>query len=60
MKCKARHHTNLCDKTNATVTKEQDKENTPKVEKNYTGYTSQADNESLPSIVPVEIQGETF
>ena len=42
------------------MTKEQDKENTPKVEKTYTGYTSQADSESLPPIVPVEIQGETF
>ena len=43
IKCKARHHTSLCDKTNATVTKEHDKENTPKVGKTYTGYTSQAD-----------------
>ena len=60
IKCKARHHNSLCDKTNATVTKEQDKENTPKVGKTYTGYTSQADSESLPPIVPVEIQGETF
>ena len=33
IKCKARHHTSLCDKPNATVTKEEDKENTPKVEK---------------------------
>ena len=54
------HHTSLCDKTNATVTKEQDKENTPNVGKTYTGYTSEADSESLPPIVPVEMQGETF
>ena len=42
------------------MTKEQNKENSPKVEKTYPGYTSQADSESLPPIVPVEIQGETF
>ena len=58
-KSKAKYHTSLCDKTNATVTREQDKENTPEVGKTYTGYTSQADSESLPPIVPVEIQGET-
>ena len=42
------------------MTKEQDKENTPNVGKTYTGYTSEADSESLPPIVPVEMQGETF
>ena len=60
IKCKAKNHTSLCDKTNATVTKEQDKENTPKVEKTYTGYTSKADSEALSPIVPVETQRETF
>ena len=42
------------------MTREKDEESTPKVGKTYTGYTSQADKESLPPIVLVEIQGETF
>ena len=39
---------------------EKDEENTRKVGKTYTGYTSQADSESLSPTVPVEIQGEIF
>ena len=55
IKCKARHHTSLCNKANATVTKEKDEESTPKVGKTYTGYTSKGDSASLPAIVPVKI-----
>ena len=45
IKCKARHHTRLCEEINTTLAKEEDEENTPKAGKTYTGYTSQTDNE---------------
>ena len=60
IKCKTRHHTSLCDKTNTTVTKERDDEFTPKVGKTYTGYTSQADSESPPPIFQLKYRERHF
>ena len=43
-KCKARHHTSLCDKQDAV----------------FTGYIPTTEEKSLPSIIPLEIQGIAF
>ncbi len=43
-KCKARHHTSLCDKYNAV----------------FTGYIPTNKEKSLPAIVPLKIQEEVF
>ena len=43
-KCKARHHTSLCDKKNAV----------------FTGYIPTTEEKSLPPIIPLEIQGLSF
>ncbi|XP_028412574.1 uncharacterized protein LOC114535467 [Dendronephthya gigantea] len=49
LKCKARHHTSLCDKN------EDDQEN-----KLVTGFTTITEEKSLPAIVPVKIKGQTL
>ena len=43
-KCKARHHTSLCDKKDAV----------------FTGYIPTTEEKSLPPIIPLEIQGVVF
>ncbi len=51
-KCNARHHTSLCDRNS--------EQSTPKPGTTYTGYTTQNEQETLPPIIPVNVNGETF
>ena len=49
-KCKAKHHTSLCD----------DQYLTSDVTNVVTGYTPSVEEQKLPAIVPVKIQGVIF
>ena len=49
-KCKAKHHTSLCD----------DQFLTSDVTNVVTGYTQTVEEQTLPAIVPVKIQGVIF
>ncbi len=50
LKCNAKHHTSLCDKN------EVEKENPISL----TGFTTFAEEKSLPAIIPVNIKGQTL
>jgi hypothetical protein len=49
VKCKARHHTSLCDQGNNA--------RTPPV---FTGYTSPVEGQTLPPMIPINIKGRTL
>ena len=48
MKCRARHHTSLCDQENNTGNSV------------FTGYTSPVEGQTLPPMIPVNIKGTTL
>ena len=52
MKCKYRHHTNICDR--------QEREKNSLNEVSLTGYTSYAEERVLPAIIPVSIEASSL